>query len=116
MQLGTTIAACLSGVAFLGFGTSLLISQHMITDFTRYGLARYRVHISTLQIAGSVGIIIGLWFHPLLVVAAGGLALMMIIALIVRRQIGDPLSAGIPAFVLLCLNLYVLINAIPIAG
>lgn len=109
--MGPTIAAALSGLAFFGFGAGLLVSPDMITDFTRYGLARYRVPIAALQLAGSLGLLIGLWFRPLLLLSATGLAAMMVIALLVRRRIGDPVSAAIPAFVLLCLNVYVVVGA-----
>ncbi len=112
MQPSATIAACISSIAFLVYGVGLLLSNYLITDFARYGLARYRVLVALLQVAGSAGLALGIWYQPLMTLAAAGLALMMFFALLARRRIHDPLANAMPAFLLFLLNLYVFLTAL----
>lgn len=99
-------------VAFASYGISALTSKRMRAEFERYGLARLRVHIATLQIAGSVGLFLGFFFRPLLLLSAGGFAAMMLLAVITRARIRDPISATAPAFVLMSLNLFLFVFAL----
>lgn len=110
MQLAVAIQA-LSIVAFAGYGAGALLLQDMVEEFERYGLARLRVPIATLQIVGSLGLAAGFFFRPLLLLSAAGFTVMMMAALVVRVRIRDPLTAMAPAFVLLCLTLYLLLTA-----
>lgn len=107
MQLAAAIAQGLSIVAFAAYGTSALVSDRMAAEFQRYGLARLRVLTATLQIGGSAAQLVGYFFHPLLLLSAGGFAAMMLLALVVRVRVRDPISAMVPAFALMCLNLFV---------
>lgn len=78
----------------------------MVAEFERYGLGRLRVFTATLQIVGSLGLLAGYYSRPLLLLSAGGFTAMTLLALLVRVRIRDPLVAVIPAFVLMCLNLF----------
>jgi predicted DNA repair protein MutK len=111
MQPSITIAAVLSSVAFLLYGASLFGAQAMVAEFDRYGLARYRTLTGALQIAAGAGLLAGLRFRPLLLLCAAGLAGMMLGAIVVRLRVRDPLVSAIPAALLLCLNLYILLAA-----
>lgn len=75
-------------------------------EFTRYGLGRYRVVVAMLQLAGAVGQIVGLGYPLLGCFASGGLALMMFVALLVRRRIGDRFGHWVPAAVYFVGNIY----------
>ena len=112
MQLVTAIAQGLSIVAFGWYGTSALLSAGSGAEFERYGLPRLRVLTAALQVAGSIGLLVGYLYHPLLLLSAGGLAAMMLVALFVRMRIGDPISAMIPAFFLMCVNIFLVVMAV----
>ena len=111
MQLAIAIAQGLSIVVFAWYGASALLSAAMLVEFERYGLARVRVPIAAIQIAGSGALLAGYYYRPLLVLAAGGFAAMMLVALFVRIRIHDPMSAMFPAAVLMCLNLFIVLFA-----
>ena len=96
----------LSAVSFVGFGIGYLTVPRMRAEFTRYGLASYRVPAAWLQVAGGAGQLIGLVARPVGVAAAVGLAAMMLVAVGVRVKIGDPLLQTIPAVAYLVLSLY----------
>ena len=112
MQLARVLAQGLSIIAFAWYGTSALLSNGTKAEFDRYGLARLRVFTATLQIAGSVGLLVGFFFRPLLLLSGGGFVAMMLLALLVRMRIRDPVSAMAPAFILMCVNLFVVVSAL----
>ena len=111
-QLAAAVAQGLSIVAFAGYGAHALLSVEMVSEFERFGLARLRVLTATLQIVGSVGLAAGHFFRPLLLLSAAGFTAMMLVALLVRIRIRDPISAMLPAFVLMCLNLFLVASAL----
>ncbi len=112
MQLITAIAQGISVVAFAWYGTYSLYAPTMVAEFDRYGMARLRVLTATIQILGSLGLLAGFFNRPLLVLSAGGFAVMMAVAVLVRIRIRDPISAMVPAFALLCLNLFIAAYAV----
>ncbi len=111
MQPSITIAAVLSSVSFLLYGASLFGSRAMVAEFERYHLAPYRTLTGALQIAAGAGLLAGLRFRPLLLLSAGGLTGMMLGAIVVRLRVRDPLVSAIPAVLLFCLNLFILLAA-----
>ncbi|CAN5910820.1 hypothetical protein BH11GEM2_BH11GEM2_28080 [soil metagenome] len=112
MQPVTVLVQALSLLAFGFYGALTLLSRDMAAEFERYGLGRLRVFIASFQIVGSLGLLAGFYSRPLLLVSALGFTTMMLLALLVRVRIRDPLVAMIPAFVLMCLNLYLVLRAI----
>lgn len=112
MQLATVIGQGLSILAFGWYGMLTLLSGDMVPEFERYGLARLRVLTATLQIAGSLCMLAGFVYRPLLLLSAGGFTAMMFLAVLVRIRIRDPIHMMIPAFGLMCLNLFLVIRAI----
>lgn len=111
MQPSITIAAAVSSVSFLLYGASLLGSRAMVIEFERYHLAPFRTLTGALQMAAGAGLLAGLRFRPLLLLSAGGLAAMMLGAIIVRLRVRDALVSAIPAVLLFCLNLFILFSA-----
>ena len=79
MQITVGLAQSLSLLAFAWYGTTALRSREMVAEFERYGLARLRVLTAVLQITGSVGLLAGFVYRPLLLVSAGGLTVMMVL-------------------------------------
>ena len=84
----------------------------MEAEFERYGLAPYRTLTGALQIAAAAGLLVGLRIRPLLLLSATGLAVMMLGAIVVRLRAREPLRDAIPALVLFCVNLFILIGAL----
>ncbi len=81
----------------------------MKQEFLRYRLASQRIMVGALQWFAGIGLLAGMsqpWMGQL---AAGGLALMMLIAIIVRIKIKDSLLQTIPAVFYLALNTYLCI-------
>lgn len=112
MPLITIIAQAISILLFLWYGLACLFSSMMVAEFIRYQLPHLRVLTGLLQIAGSLGIIAGHFYRPILLLSAGGLAVMMLIALITRFRVGDPLYLAVPSFCLCVLNLFIFTSAL----
>ena len=106
------ISQTLSAILFAGYGLHAVFSASMVAEFKRYGLGRFRVLTGLLQVAGSLGIVGGQLYHPLLVISAGGLTVMMLVGVITRVRIKDPLFAAFPAFALAALNLFIFLTAL----
>ena len=65
---------------------------------------RYRL-IGVAELAAAAGILIGLWWHPLGLAAAAGMALLLIGALITHRRAADGAKEMAPALVALALTI-----------
>jgi len=102
------VARAASAAAFLGYGVACLASQRMDAEFKRYGLARFRRLVGALECVGALGLLAGHFSPPILVLAAAGLTLLMVLAVVTRVRIGDSLVQALPAIVLLVLNAFVL--------
>jgi len=105
------ILSAISAVAFLFYGLACLFSAKLVAEFERYRLARWRVVVGGLEVAGAVGLIAGWWFPPLQTAAAAGLFALMICGLWARWRIRDPWYAMLPAFVLAVMNLAIVLRA-----
>ena len=106
------MAQILSIVSFAFYGMGCLLSERMVLEFERFGLARFRRLTGVLQLAGSIGLIAGFYSHALLVFSAAGLAMLMLLGVAVRIRIRDPLMAGVPAAFYFCLNLFLVLSAL----
>ena len=82
----------------------------MKQEFLRYRLASQRITVAALQWFAGIGLLLGLTQPWLGQLAAGGLALMMLVAIIVRIQIKDTLLQTIPALLYLALNAYICLD------
>jgi hypothetical protein len=83
----------------------------MVREFERFGIGRLRTTIGALEIAGGAGLLVGLAFPPLLVAAALGLWLLMLLVVIARVRLRDSASLTLPAFVLFLVNGYLVSEA-----
>lgn len=114
MPIPTVVFEVISAAAFLFYGSACLFSPKLVKEFDRYRLARWRILIGWLEIAGAVGLIAGRIFPPLKVAAAAGLFLLMLCGLWARWRIRDPWHALAPAFVLGVMNLLICLVALGI--
>jgi hypothetical protein len=108
MQITFELSRAVSAAAFLGYGIACLVSQRMDAEFKRYGLARFRRLVGSLECLGALGLVAGHFSHAVLVLAAAGLTVLMLLAIVTRIRIGDSLAQALPAIVLLILNAFVL--------
>ena len=107
MKLIPEICQGISTALFAGYGFSCFLSRTMIAEFDRYRLTGQRVLTGVLQIAGAAGLVVGYFNRPILLLSSGGLARMMLLAVVTRFRIRDPLYAAIPAISLFLLNSYI---------
>ena len=96
----------ISALSFLGYGTCCAITGCMRAEFERFGLARQRILVGVLQLAGATGLLVGFSLPLIGILAAGGLALQMLLAVGVRVKIRDSLLQTLPALFYFLLNTY----------
>ena len=84
----------------------------MKQEFIRFGLPGLGRMTAVFQILGAAGLLAGFRFPILLVLASGGLALMMLVGVAVRVKVKDSLWVSIPALFFLMLNSTIFILAI----
>lgn len=101
-----------SAISFIIYGIRSLTTAHMKLEFQRYGLAKFRVIVGSLEIVGGLGLIIGLYFSPLFLIASGGLFLLMLLGTGTRIYIKDPIPQTLPAFVFMLVNAYLFAHAL----
>ena len=102
----------LSGVAFLIYGLLIIFTSHMIEEFDRYGMTKFRKLTGILEILGGLGSLIGLKFYPIYLVSTLGLFLLMLMGVITRLRIKDEFSKILPALSLMTINGYLFVSAI----
>jgi uncharacterized membrane protein YphA (DoxX/SURF4 family) len=71
----------------------------------------YRL-IGAAEVAAGTGVLIGLWWHPLGVAAAGGMAVLLTGALITHRRALDSAKEMAPALLALAITLAYLATAL----
>jgi hypothetical protein len=108
MQTAFEIACAVSAFAFLFYGITCLTTARMVAEFERYRLARFRTTVGVLECLGALGLLAGHFNRPLLIAAAAGLTLLMLLGIATRVRIGDSLVQMLPAAVLLAMNAFVL--------
>jgi uncharacterized membrane protein YphA (DoxX/SURF4 family) len=103
--------SCLSGAAFVIYGILCFSSTSMANDFHRFGMDDLRVLTGILELLGGTGLLIGLKWPPALWISAAGLALLMLIAFLIRMRMHDGVAVSAPSFTLMVLNLYIAIRS-----
>lgn len=93
-------------VSFLGYGIGCLGTDHMVREFTRYGLPRFRTLTGILQILGAIGLLAGLLLPAVGAMAAAGLAVLMLLGFGVRLKIRDGVLLSLPALLYLLLSIW----------
>lgn len=108
-----TVCVLLSSVSFLGYGVSYFTGPHMKSEFKRFKLEKLGLLTVVLELLGAFGLMVGFFFYkPLLIISAGGLALLMLLGLIVRLRLKDSLWISLPALFFMVLNGYILWGAL----
>jgi hypothetical protein len=103
-----TVLTWFSSLAFIYFGMNCFYSKFIISEFIRYNLTKYRKLTGFLQLIGAMGLLIGLYFYPVvLLLAAMGLSILMIAGFIVRLKIKDNFIKSSPAFTFAVINIII---------
>lgn len=102
-----TILVWLSALSFLFYGISYFTSQKLKDEFKRYGLEKFGPLTAILEILGATGLLVGLIVPFILSLAAGGLALLMLLGFGVRIKIKDGFWLSLPSFLFMLLNTYI---------
>lgn len=112
MEIAFQVSVGLSVVLFLYYGLDCLLSDGMVVEFERYGLSRFRRLTGSLEVLGAVGLIVGYFVSPILILASAGLTLLMALGVVTRVRVRDPVAETIPALVLMLVNAYILFYAL----
>lgn len=102
-----TVLVWLSALSFLFYGISYFTSQELKDEFKRYGLEKFGPLTAILEILGATGLLVGLLVPLILSLAAGGLALLMLLGFGVRIKIRDGFWLSLPSFLFMLLNAYI---------
>lgn len=102
-----TICILLSSSSFIIYAISYFVGTHMKAEFKRFNLEKLGLLVIILEILGALGLIVGIWYEPLLLLSSAGLALLMFLGLIVRFNLKDSLWISLPALFYMALNTYI---------
>lgn len=81
-------------------------------EFKRFGLEKFGPLTAILELAGALGLFIGIKNYIVLVLASGGLMLLMLLGTGVRIKMKDSLLISLPAFFYFLLNAFILYKTI----
>jgi uncharacterized membrane protein YphA (DoxX/SURF4 family) len=101
-----TISLLLAAACLLPAVGKLTGNPKMRKSAVHFGIPwpRYRL-IGVAELAAAAGVLIGLWWHPLGVAAAAGMALLLAGALITHRRAADRGKEMAPALLALAITI-----------
>ena len=79
----------------------------MKSEFKRFGLEKLGTLTAVLELLGALGLLVGLRIHPVLLVSAGGLTILMLLGVAVRIKMKDSFLISLPATFYMLLNAYI---------
>ena len=104
----------ISSLSFLGYGIAYFISPQMKNEFKRFGLEKVGTLTAVLELLGAVGLLVGLKIPLILLISAGGLALLMFLGVAVRVKHKDGRWISLPAAFFMLLNFYIFYLSLPV--
>ena len=108
-----TVLILISSASFLGYGIVYFTSPKMKSEFKRFGLEKAGLLTAVLEILGAVGLLVGLKIQLILLISAGGLAILMFLGVVVRIRVKDSIWISLPAFMYMVLNFLIFFMALP---
>ena len=69
----------------------------MKSEFKRFGLEKAGTLTAVLELLGTVGLLVGLKMQLILLISAGGLAILMFLGFAIRIKVKDSLWKSLPA-------------------
>ena len=104
----------ISSLSFIGYGIAYFKSPQMKSEFKRFGLEKAGTLTAVLELLGAVGLLVGLKVQLILLISAGGLAILMFFGVAVRIKMKDSFWILLPALLLMILNSLILIMSLEI--
>lgn len=95
-------------MSFLYYAVACIYSKRIVEEFIRYGVPQFRQFIGLMEVLGALGLLFGYLFPLVQILAAAGLALLMLLGYLLRIKIRDSFIQILPALVFMILNLFVL--------
>jgi DoxX-like family len=85
-------------------------SGNLKEEFATYGLPGWSFYlIGSLKIACALGLLAGIWIHPLVIPAAAGLAVLMAGAFTMHLKVKDPFSKAWPSLAMLAMCIAIIL-------
>jgi hypothetical protein len=109
-----TVLILISSLSFLGYGIAYFISSQIKNEFKRFGLEKVGTLIAVLELLGAVGLLVGLKIQLILLISAGGLAILMFLGVAIRIKVKDSLWISLPALFFMILNFYIFYMSLPV--
>ena len=78
----------------------------MKSEFVRFQLQRFIYLVGSLEILGGLGLLIGIFFNPIMILSSLGLSVLMFFGVMTRIRLKDNFVLIVPAFFFLILNSY----------
>jgi uncharacterized membrane protein YphA (DoxX/SURF4 family) len=103
----------ISSLSFLGYGIAYFTSPQMKIEFKRFGLEKVGTLTAILELLGAIGLLVGLREPLILLISAGGLALLMFLGVATRIKVKDSLWISLPALFFMILNSYIFFMSLP---
>ena len=100
-------------MSFMGYGIAYFISPQMKIEFKRFGLEKVGTLTAVLELLGAAGLLAGLKFHLILLISAGGLAVLMFLGVAIRLKVKDSFWLTLPALFYMILNSFIFFNSLP---
>jgi uncharacterized membrane protein YphA (DoxX/SURF4 family) len=107
------ILILISSLSFIGYGIAYFKSPQMKSEFKRFGLEKAGTLTAVLELLGAVGLLVGLKIHLILLISAGGLAVLMFLGVAMRIKVKDSLWIALPALFFMILNSYIFFMSLP---
>lgn len=108
-----TVLILISSLSFMGYGIAYFKSPEMKSEFKRFGLEKAGTLTVVLEILGAVGLLVGFRLPLILLISAGGLAILMLLGVIVRIKVKDSLWQSSPALFFFILNSCIFFMSMP---
>lgn len=102
----------ISSLSFLGYAISYFTSSHMKREFERFNLKKFGLIVILFEGLGAIGLLVGMYFKPILLVSSGGLALLMFLGVVTRLRVKDSLRVTLPALFFMFLNAVIFLLAL----
>ena len=112
MNIINILLVLFSGISFIIYGSLLLVSAEMQNEFKRFELEKFKTLTGILELWGGLGLLVGLKVGFILVIASGGLALLMLLGFGVRIKVKDSFWLSFPSLFFMSLNLYIFLIAL----
>lgn len=101
-----------SAFSFIIYAVMSFFSSRLISEYQRWGYSKSRPLIAYLQLLGSIGLFLGIYYPFCLTIVSFLLFLMMIVAMITRLKIKDTALNTLPSIFYAVLNFIIFYNAL----